>query len=143
MQPRLLITGHSLGAGVAALLAFIMKPEYPTAQCFAYGVPGGLLDERSKKPLRFMIFFYINNVTVTSTMNDSFVPHLLLRNLLFDRTAKECSSFITGIILGGDMIPRTNIYTLDKLRSHVSIHLELPTILSFLSSSWTAAWKEK
>ena len=37
---RLVITGHSLGAGVASLLAIILKPDYPNLHCFAYAPPG-------------------------------------------------------------------------------------------------------
>jgi sn1-specific diacylglycerol lipase len=41
---RLVIVGHSLGAGVAALLAMLMKNEYPTLHCFGYGAPGSTMD---------------------------------------------------------------------------------------------------
>ena len=37
---RLVIVGHSLGAGAAAILAIILKPKYPKLQCFAYAPPG-------------------------------------------------------------------------------------------------------
>uniref|UniRef100_A0A1I8QAG4 Diacylglycerol lipase-alpha n=1 Tax=Stomoxys calcitrans TaxID=35570 RepID=A0A1I8QAG4_STOCA len=39
----LVIVGHSLGAGAAAILAILLKPVYPTVQCFSYAPPGGLL----------------------------------------------------------------------------------------------------
>lgn len=39
----LVLIGHSLGAGTAAILAILMKPEYPSLQCFSYSPPGGLL----------------------------------------------------------------------------------------------------
>ncbi|KNC27306.1 hypothetical protein FF38_08956 [Lucilia cuprina] len=49
----LVLVGHSLGAGTAAILAILMKADYPTLQCFAYSPPGGLLSmpavEYSKK----------------------------------------------------------------------------------------------
>ena len=37
---RLVLTGHSLGAGVASLLAIVLKPKYPKLQCYAYSPPG-------------------------------------------------------------------------------------------------------
>ena len=54
--------GHSLGAGTASLLAMLLKPAYPTLQCYGYGymdfilksvifdsgrfrMPGSMLDE--------------------------------------------------------------------------------------------------
>lgn len=40
---RLVITGHSLGAGVAALLALELKPIYKDLICFAFAVPGELI----------------------------------------------------------------------------------------------------
>ena len=38
-----MITGHSLGAGVAALLAMLLQPIYPKLHCYAYSPPGGLI----------------------------------------------------------------------------------------------------
>ena len=40
---QLVITGHSLGAGAAALLSVLMKPMYPDLICFAFAPPGGLM----------------------------------------------------------------------------------------------------
>lgn len=37
---RVVVTGHSLGAGVASLLAILLRPKYPKLHCFAYGPPG-------------------------------------------------------------------------------------------------------
>ena len=40
---RLVIVGHSLGAGTATILAVLLKEQYPNLQCYAYSPPGGLL----------------------------------------------------------------------------------------------------
>ena len=45
----LVITGHSLGAGVASLVASEMRKIRPLLKCFAYNPPGGLFDEVSRK----------------------------------------------------------------------------------------------
>ena len=37
---HLVLTGHSLGAGVASLLAVLFKPKHPTLHCYAYSPPG-------------------------------------------------------------------------------------------------------
>ncbi|XP_071524399.1 diacylglycerol lipase-alpha-like, partial [Panulirus ornatus] len=39
----LVLVGHSLGAGTAAILAILLKQEHPNLSCFAYSPPGGLL----------------------------------------------------------------------------------------------------
>lgn len=39
----LVLVGHSLGAGTAAILAILLKQEHPNLCCFAYSPPGGLL----------------------------------------------------------------------------------------------------
>ncbi|XP_071812616.1 diacylglycerol lipase-alpha-like isoform X2 [Apostichopus japonicus] len=40
---ELLIVGHSLGAGAAAVLGILLKPDYPTLQVICFAPPGGLL----------------------------------------------------------------------------------------------------
>lgn len=45
----LLVVGHSLGAGVAFLLALLLRPQYPTLRCYGYGTPGSLADEKLSK----------------------------------------------------------------------------------------------
>ncbi|XP_058859043.1 diacylglycerol lipase-alpha isoform X2 [Acipenser ruthenus] len=41
----LVVVGHSLGAGTAAILSFLLRPAYPSLQCYSYSPPGGLLSE--------------------------------------------------------------------------------------------------
>ncbi|XP_055335539.1 diacylglycerol lipase-alpha-like [Paramacrobiotus metropolitanus] len=40
----LLLVGHSLGGGTAAILAIMLKPEFPTLKCICFSPPGGLLN---------------------------------------------------------------------------------------------------
>lgn len=37
--------GHSLGGGVAAVLALLLKPAYPSVRALAISPPGGLVSE--------------------------------------------------------------------------------------------------
>lgn len=39
----LVLVGHSLGAGAAAILAIMLQQEYQDVHCYAYAPPGGLL----------------------------------------------------------------------------------------------------
>lgn len=39
----LVIVGHSLGAGTAAILAILLRGQYPSLTCFSFSPPGGLL----------------------------------------------------------------------------------------------------
>jgi sn1-specific diacylglycerol lipase len=40
---QLVCVGHSLGGGTAAILAIMLKQEYPDTKCFSFSPPGGLL----------------------------------------------------------------------------------------------------
>jgi len=40
---RVVTVGHSLAAGVAALVAILLRHEYPTIHCYAYSPPGCVL----------------------------------------------------------------------------------------------------
>ncbi|XP_046980433.1 diacylglycerol lipase-alpha [Schistocerca americana] len=40
---ELVLVGHSLGAGTAAILAILLRQHHPTLTCFAYSPPGGTL----------------------------------------------------------------------------------------------------
>lgn len=46
---QLVVVGHSLGAGTAAVLAMLLRPAYPSLVSFAYGAPGSVLDENTSR----------------------------------------------------------------------------------------------
>ena len=64
----LAITGHSLGAGSAALLALLLKPIYPNLRCFAFSPPGGLMSLEAVK--------YSEDFIMSVTLGDDIVPRL-------------------------------------------------------------------
>lgn len=41
----LIMVGHSLGGGIAAILALLLKEQYPSIKCYAFAPPGGLMSE--------------------------------------------------------------------------------------------------
>ena len=49
---QLILVGHSLGAGTAAILALLLRDEYPNLHCYAYSPPGGLLRYQNDWPLK-------------------------------------------------------------------------------------------
>ncbi|KAL0048262.1 hypothetical protein WJX82_011336 [Trebouxia sp. C0006] len=70
---KLVITGHSLGAGAAALIALKLKDRFPEVKCWAFCPPGGLLTPNmahSMKP-------FCTSVVV----NKDAIPRMSLKNL--------------------------------------------------------------
>lgn len=45
----LTLTGHSLGAGLAVLLALLIRPVYPNLRVYAFATPAGLLSREAAK----------------------------------------------------------------------------------------------
>ncbi|CAK9804113.1 Diacylglycerol lipase-beta [Anthophora quadrimaculata] len=48
-QHNLMITGHSLGAGISILLALLLRPRYPNLKVYAFATPAGLLSREVAK----------------------------------------------------------------------------------------------
>lgn len=42
----LVIVGHSLGAGCAAILGLLLRPTYPDLHCYCYSPPGTIIDDQ-------------------------------------------------------------------------------------------------
>ena len=49
---QLVVVGHSLGAGTAAVLSILLRPAYPSLISFAYGAPGSVLDEHTSRSIQ-------------------------------------------------------------------------------------------
>lgn len=76
----LVITGHSLGSGIASALAILLKPTYPDLMCYAF-----------------------------SPMGCSVSPSL----------REYTKDFIVSVVLGTDMIARSDAYTMTQLKVEV------------------------
>ncbi|CAN0350961.1 unnamed protein product [Ectocarpus sp. 6 AP-2014] len=80
--------GHSLGGGVAALLALLMTPVYPGVKALAVSPPGGLVSEGACREART----YATETMVTSVvLNDDVVPRMSAQSieLLADQQVLE------------------------------------------------------
>lgn len=81
---KLIITGHSLGAGVGAILAVLYREEYHNLHCYAFSPPGSLftlpLVEYSKSFITTVI--YGNDIVPRFAIDDLVIlisiacPHL-------------------------------------------------------------------
>jgi len=72
---RLVVTGHSLGAGTAAILAFLLRARYPgtSVTCYAYSPPGGLLSRKAA--------LESEKFTVSIVVGDDVIPRTSLANI--------------------------------------------------------------
>uniref|UniRef100_A0A8C6P730 Diacylglycerol lipase-alpha n=1 Tax=Nothobranchius furzeri TaxID=105023 RepID=A0A8C6P730_NOTFU len=73
MHYELVIVGHSLGAGTAAILSFLLRPQYPTLHCYSYSPPGGLLSEDAME--------YSKEFVTAVVLGKDLVPRLGLSQL--------------------------------------------------------------
>lgn len=63
-----IITGHSLGAGVAVLLSILLKPVYPDLKVYAFATPAGLLSREAAR--------YTESFVMTVGVGDDFIMRL-------------------------------------------------------------------
>jgi sn1-specific diacylglycerol lipase len=70
---RLRITGHSLGAGCAAILSLMLRPTHPNLRCHCFCPPGCTLSENAAIDCEEFLISYVNN--------DDIVPRLCLESL--------------------------------------------------------------
>lgn len=109
MHYGLVIVGHSLGAGTAAILSFLLRPQYPTLRCYAYSPPGGLL--RSDRihvhyslPVSPSRSEAINRMMSYGLCNRT---HMCPVFVFCSEDAMEYSKeFVTSVVLGKDLVPR-------------------------------------
>ena len=82
-------SGHSLGAGVAALVTLRLKDRYPSAKCWAFCPPGGLMSAN----LSHAAQGFVNCVVVGKDI----VPRLSVVNIgrLIDELVWPCQHVYT------------------------------------------------
>ncbi|XP_011260986.1 sn1-specific diacylglycerol lipase alpha isoform X6 [Camponotus floridanus] len=72
-QFGLTLVGHSLGAGTAAILAILLKQDYPDLACFSFGPPGGLLSMPAQQ--------YSQEFITSVVVGKDVVPRIGLRQM--------------------------------------------------------------
>ena len=67
------VVGHSLGAGVAAVLATFLRPQYPSLRCLAFSPPGCVFSRRLANECKDYVTSYV--------LGDDVVPRLGLASM--------------------------------------------------------------
>ena len=66
----LVICGHSLGAGLACLLAIMLRPIYPSLKCFAFCPPGACVDVVMAKFCERFVTCFVRQDDLSKCVND-------------------------------------------------------------------------
>jgi sn1-specific diacylglycerol lipase len=72
----LVICGYSLGAGIASILAILLKPTYPHLKCYGIAMPGSVLSENLVQATRDFIFSYVVDVDMIGRASIRSLEHL-------------------------------------------------------------------
>ncbi|XP_053131908.1 diacylglycerol lipase-beta isoform X2 [Hemicordylus capensis] len=70
---KLVVVGHSLGAGTASILAVMLKNSFPALRCYAFSPPGGLLSKS--------LADYTKQFIVSVILGKDLVPRLSMPNM--------------------------------------------------------------
>ncbi|CAB3403654.1 unnamed protein product [Caenorhabditis bovis] len=66
---QLVVTGHSLGAGVGSLLTWLLKQEYPDIKCFAFSPPGCVISEYGQDEMEKYVMSVVSGDDIISRMS--------------------------------------------------------------------------
>jgi sn1-specific diacylglycerol lipase len=70
---KLILTGHSLGAGCAAVLSFMLRSKYPEIKCLCFSPPGCTLSENMAESCKEYLTSYV--------LDDDIIPRLSLQSI--------------------------------------------------------------
>ena len=77
----IVLTGHSLGAGTASILGFILRAKYSNTYVYAFGPPGGLLNDAALREAQKFI--------VSVVCGDDFISRLSIDSIYKLRSKME------------------------------------------------------
>jgi sn1-specific diacylglycerol lipase len=72
----LIICGYSLGAGIASILAILLKSTYPHLKCYGTAMPGSVLSENLALATRHFIYSYVVDVDMIGRASIRSLEHL-------------------------------------------------------------------
>ena len=123
---RLVLVGHSLGAGTAAILALLLRHEYPHVHCYAYSPPGGLLryysDHEGLQNIRNAKLEPYNSVSLINMKKS--VQTFAFKSL---PAAEFTKGFVTSVVVGKDVVPRLGLHQLETLRTSLMTAIKKST----------------
>ncbi|KAJ3298008.1 hypothetical protein HK104_011232 [Borealophlyctis nickersoniae] len=82
----LVVCGHSLGAGIASLLAHLLRPTYPFVKCYSFSPPGCLLSSSASR--------HFASFTTSVVIGNDIVPRLSRGSL--ERAKRDVVSCVEG-----------------------------------------------
>ncbi|CAM4877408.1 unnamed protein product [Rotaria socialis] len=72
----LVLCGYSLGAGIASILAILLKSKYPHLKCYGIAMPGAVLSEDLAVATRDFIYSYVVDVDMITRASIRSLEHL-------------------------------------------------------------------
>ena len=113
---KLVIVGHSLGAGIATLLSIILKKQYPLIKCYSYGTPGSVVDRQTSQE----ISSYVTSIVLDSDIicRISFHSIIQLKIAIIESILLSCVNKITVLQSIFHNINSNNINELMNINSN-------------------------
>ena len=98
---KLVVTGHSLGAGTAAILGFFLRLEKNIknrVHVYAYGIPGGLLNAPAREESKKFVVSLIHNEDIFPrlSLNSLFNMRNQVRQALYECEEPKCKIISAG-----------------------------------------------
>jgi len=121
------IIGHSLGAGIAAMLGRILKLEYPKLYCLCFSPPGCVFSERTAEESKDYVCSYVlHNDIVPRLSYDSLAN---LRNDIVELISRmKCPKHQ---IFDANLMPRNESSLLSFPEQHLHCKEEIPPSLFY------------